>query len=142
MVNGKETFPLVPVAVGLYSTAFNIFNTAILFPFIGVFDRVLSQGRPGRLGRLRGLLARRAISIRTMLKDLPQALSAIQRETARYLEAAGLFLMIARGMPNAPADAEEHFATIDVLSREIRHLHRRHVRSEHAAFRRPTWSPA
>ncbi|MGL5139727.1 MAG: Na/Pi cotransporter family protein, partial [Beijerinckiaceae bacterium] len=26
LVNGKETFPLVPVAVGLYSTAFNIFN--------------------------------------------------------------------------------------------------------------------
>ena len=43
MVNGKETFPLVPVAVGLYSTAFNIFNTALMFPFIGVFDRVLSQ---------------------------------------------------------------------------------------------------
>ena len=28
VVDGKETFPLVPVAVGLYSTAFNIFNTA------------------------------------------------------------------------------------------------------------------
>ena len=43
IVDGKETFPLVPVAVGLYSTVFNIFNTALMFPFIGVFDRVLSR---------------------------------------------------------------------------------------------------
>ena len=35
--------PRVPVAVGIYSTAFNIFNTALMFPFIGVFDRVLSK---------------------------------------------------------------------------------------------------
>ena len=41
--NGKETFPLVPVAVGIYSIGFNIFNTAVLFPFIGVFERVLSR---------------------------------------------------------------------------------------------------
>ena len=45
---------------------------------------------------------------------------AIQRETVRYLEAAGLFLAIARGVPSAPDDAEKHFATIDVLSRDIR----------------------
>ena len=43
LVNGKETFPLVPVAVGLFSTAFNVFNTMLLFPFIGTFDRVLSR---------------------------------------------------------------------------------------------------
>ena len=41
--DGKETFPLVPVAVGLYSTFFNVFNTLLLFPFIGVFERVLSR---------------------------------------------------------------------------------------------------
>ena len=41
--DGKETFPLVPVAVGLYSTSFNIFNTLLLFPFVGVFERVLSR---------------------------------------------------------------------------------------------------
>ncbi|OWK19226.1 hypothetical protein AJ88_44095 [Mesorhizobium amorphae CCBAU 01583] len=43
VVDGKETFPLVPVAVGLYSTFFNVFNTLLLFPFIGVFERVLSR---------------------------------------------------------------------------------------------------
>jgi hypothetical protein len=41
--DGKETFPLVPVAVGLYSTAFNIFNKLLLFPFVGVFERMLSR---------------------------------------------------------------------------------------------------
>ena len=41
--DGKETFPLVPAAVGLYSTAFNVFNTLLLFPFVGVFERVLSR---------------------------------------------------------------------------------------------------
>ncbi|WP_434627600.1 Na/Pi symporter [Pseudomonas sp. Z6-14] len=43
MVDGKESFPMVPVAVGLYSIGFNIFNTALMLPFIGVFDRVLSR---------------------------------------------------------------------------------------------------
>src|SRR5918995_1120432 len=43
IVDGKETFPLVPVAVGIYSTFFNVFNTLLLFPFIGVFERVLAR---------------------------------------------------------------------------------------------------
>ena len=43
VVNGKETFPLVPVAVGLYSTAFNIFNTAIMFPFVTPFANFLAK---------------------------------------------------------------------------------------------------
>ncbi|WP_162306249.1 Na/Pi cotransporter family protein, partial [Teichococcus vastitatis] len=42
VVNGRETYPLVPVAIGLYSTFFNIFNVILLYPFIGVFERVLS----------------------------------------------------------------------------------------------------
>ena len=41
LVAGKETFPLVPVAVGVFSTGFNIFNTLLLFPFVGTFERVL-----------------------------------------------------------------------------------------------------
>jgi phosphate:Na+ symporter len=43
IIDGKETFPLVPVAVGLYSTFFNVFNTALMFPFLPVFHRVLSR---------------------------------------------------------------------------------------------------
>ena len=119
VVDGKETFPLVPVAVGLYSTAFNIFNTAIMFPFVGVFDRVLSRVGHHVSEEAEDFSQTRYLDPR-LLKDLPKGVSAIQRETARYLEAAGLFLAIARGVPTAPADAEKHFATIDVLSRDIR----------------------
>ncbi len=57
IVNGKETFPLVPVAVGLYSTFFNIFNTVAAVP---VRRRVRTRAvtrRPHRGGGRRGLLA-------------------------------------------------------------------------------------
>ena len=56
--DGHETFPLVPVAVGVYSTAFNVFNTILLFPFVGVFERVLSQRRTRGHRRGGGLFGR------------------------------------------------------------------------------------
>jgi phosphate:Na+ symporter len=118
-VDGKETFPLVPVAVGLYSTAFNIFNTALMFPFINVFDRVLS--RVGHhISEDKEDYSQARYLDAGLIKDLPKGVSAIQRETVRYLEAAGLFLAIARRAPSAPDDAEKHFASIDILSRDIR----------------------
>ncbi len=43
--DGKETFPLVPVAVGLYSTGFNIFNTAAA---VSVRRRVRAGAVPHR----------------------------------------------------------------------------------------------
>ncbi|MDN5564037.1 MAG: Na/Pi symporter [Luteococcus sp.] len=43
MVDGQPTFPMVPVAVGVFSIVFNIFNVMILFPFVGTFERVLSK---------------------------------------------------------------------------------------------------
>lgn len=119
IVNGKETFPLVPVAVGLYSTAFNIFNTALMFPFIDVFDRVLSRVGHHASEDTEDYSQTRYLDP-GLLKDLPKGVGAIQRETTRYLEAAGLFLAIARRVPTAPDDAEKHFASIDVLSRDIR----------------------
>jgi phosphate:Na+ symporter len=119
MVDGKETFPLVPVAVGLYSTAFNLFNTALLFPFVGVFERVLSRVGHHSSEDKEDYSTTRYLDPR-LLKDLPQGVGAIQQETVRYLDAAGLFLAIARGVPNAPEDAEKHYNSIDVLSRDIR----------------------
>ena len=56
IVDGKETFPLVPVAVGLFSTVFNVFNTVVLFPFIGVFERSPVACRPNRCRGYGGLL--------------------------------------------------------------------------------------
>lgn len=119
IVNGKETFPLVPVAVGLYSTFFNIFNTAVLFPFVGVFERVLLQVGKDVSDDFEDYSTPRHLNP-NFAKDPAQALPAIQRETARYLDAEVLFLDIARQAPNAPDDSEEHSEAIDVLSREIR----------------------
>lgn len=119
VVNGVETFPLVPVAVGAYSTAFNIFNVIILFPFIGVFERVLS-----RVGRT----AAEDIEDYSQVKylnpdnrtDLNAALPTIQQELARHLQGASILLDIAEGKPGAPKKAEDHFTATDILSREIR----------------------
>jgi phosphate:Na+ symporter len=119
IINGKETFPLVPVAVGLYSTAFNIFNTAIMFPFIGVFDRVLSKIGHTSVEDREDYTQPRYLDPRAR-HDFLQGVPAVQRESGRYLDGAGQFLAIARGDENAPDDSAEHQAALDVLSREIR----------------------
>jgi len=119
VVGGKETFPLVPVAVGLYSTFFNIFNTALLFPFVGVFERVLSRIGHSSREDVEDYSQPRFLDPRGV-KDLAMGVPAVQRESARYLEAASKFLDIARGTENAPDDSEEHYGATDVLSREIR----------------------
>ena len=119
MVNGKETFPLVPVAVGLYSTFFNVFNTILLFPFVGVFERVLSKVGHTSAEDVEDYSQPRFLDPR-FAGDPAKALPAIQNETKRYLEAASKFLDIAREKPDAPDNSEEHQAAIDILSREIR----------------------
>lgn len=118
IVNGKETYPLVPVAIGIYSTFFNIFNTLLLFPFVGTFERVLSRvGRdasedvedysvpkhltPDRRGNIR------------------RGVPALQKEIGRLLEAGAVFLESARGLPQAPKDPHTHYAALGILSRDI-----------------------
>jgi len=118
MVNGKETFPLVPVAVGLYSIFFNVFNTLLLMPFTGVFERVLL-----RIGH--SVQEEEDYSVpkflrAEMLGDLPAAVPALQQEIDRSLRASMLYLDTARGLPNAPADLDEHQKAVDTLSRDIR----------------------
>ena len=119
MVDGKESFPLVPVAVGLYSTAFNIFNTVLLFPFTGVFERVLS--RVGRTSEedIEDFSTPKYINDK-LVDDFAKAVPAVQQETARHLQSGAMFLDIARGSKTAPSDAEEHYMATDILSRDIR----------------------
>lgn len=119
LVNGKETFPLVPVAVGLYSTFFNIFNTALLFPFVSVFERVLARIGHTEAENIEDYSAPKFLSAESA-RDLVKAVPAIQQETLRHLQAGALFLDIARGSKKAPADPGEHYAATDVLSRDIR----------------------
>jgi phosphate:Na+ symporter len=119
IVDGKETFPLVPVAVGLYSTFFNIFNTLLLFPFISVFERVLS--RVGRTDEedIEDYSTPRFLDGK-LANDFAQAVPAIQKETERHLQAGAMFLNIARGDKKAPSDPGEHYLATDILSRDIR----------------------
>jgi phosphate:Na+ symporter len=117
--DGKETFPLVPVAVGLYSTAFNIFNTLLLFPFVGVFERVLSRvGRTSEEDAEDYSLTRFLNPSNT--RELASGLPLIQQEMARYAEATELFLAIARKDKRAPSNPKDHQAALDILSRDIR----------------------
>src|SRR5262245_38435771 len=119
VVDGKETFPLVPVAVGLYSTFFNIFNTALMFPFINVFERVLSRIGHSDADDVEDYSQPRYLDP-SKRGQLASGVDAVQQETDRYLGAAGKFLAMARGVPNAPDNADEHYLAIHVLSREIR----------------------
>jgi phosphate:Na+ symporter len=119
VVNGKETFPLVPVAVGLYSTAFNIFNTALMFPFVDVFHRVLSRVGHTMADDKEDYSISRYLDAK-IVKDMSRSVPAVQKEMARYLEGAAQFLDIAKEVPDAPPNAMEHFLALDSLSREIR----------------------
>jgi phosphate:Na+ symporter len=119
VVDGKETFPLVPVAVGLYSTFFNVFNTLLLFPFVGVFERVLS-----RIGRtdaedVEDFSIPRFLD-KQFTSDIVAAVPAVEQETHRHLQAGALFLDIARKKKTAPSDPGEHYLATDILSRDIR----------------------
>jgi phosphate:Na+ symporter len=119
VVNGVETYPLVPVAVGAYSTAFNIFNVIILFPFVGVFERVLMRVGHSTAEDIEDYSVARHINAENRT-DLAAALPAIQREISRHLRGCAILLDIAEQWPGAPPDAGDHFTATDILSREIR----------------------
>ncbi|MHC8306325.1 Na/Pi cotransporter family protein [Pseudomonas sp. PB3P13] len=118
MVDGKESFPLVPVAVGLYSIGFNLFNTALMFPFIGVFDRVLSRIGAGRSDVEDYALPR--YLDRAALGNVSTGVAAVSKELARHTQGTGLLLAAARGDHNTVKDSTEHERALDTLSQEIR----------------------
>ncbi|WP_054311163.1 Na/Pi symporter [Mesorhizobium sp. 1M-11] len=119
VVDGKDTFPLVPVAVGLYSTFFNVFNTVLLFPFVGVFERVLSRIGHTEADDVEDFSVPKYLD-RRFSTDLGQAVPAVEQETMRHLKAGALFLDIARSRASAPNDPGEHYLATDILSRDIR----------------------
>lgn len=119
IVDGKETFPLVPVAVGIFSIGFNIFNTVVLFPFIGAFERFLMLVGRTSTEDIEDYSQPKFLDPR-YTGELSEGVPAAQRETARYLGAAALFLDIARGRPKAPSDLAEHAVAVDILNRDIR----------------------
>ncbi len=119
MENGKETFPLVPVAVGLYSIGFNIFNTALLFPFIGTFERVLSRIGARTTDDEEDYSLPRHLAP-GLSAQLATAVPAVQQEMARYLDASRQMLSAAQGAETPFKSVHEHQAALDTLNREIR----------------------
>ncbi len=121
ITNGKETFPLVPVAVGIYSTAFNIFNTLVLFPFIGVFERVLSRvGAKVTDDEEDYALPRHLVA--ALAGKLHTAVPAVKQEMQRFLDASRLMLRAAKGEDVKFKSVHEHQASLDSLNREIRNF--------------------
>jgi phosphate:Na+ symporter len=119
MVGGKETYPLVPVAVGLYSTAFNVFNTLVLFPFIGVFERVLSRvGHRSAEDEEDYALPRHLAP--KLADEITTAVPAVQQEMARFLEASRMLLASAKGEATTLRSVHHHQEALDGLNREIR----------------------
>jgi phosphate:Na+ symporter len=117
--NGKESFPLVPVAVGIYSTAFNLFNTAVLFPFIGTFERVLSRVGHNAADDEEDYSMPRHLRP-ALAGQLQTAVPAVQQEMARYLEASRMMIAAARGDETKFKSVHEHQQDLDSLNREIR----------------------
>ncbi len=119
--DGKETFPLVPVAVGLYSTAFNIFNTAAAVP---VHRRVragaVARRAHARRGRRRLFDAALSRSRQASTSWRP-ACPLVQQEMARYRRGRAA---VSRRSParrsRRPATRKDHQAALDILSRDIR----------------------
>src|SRR5690606_11331831 len=103
----------------LYSTVFNIFNTALLFPFVGVFERVLSRIGHTAAEDVEDYSLPKFLD-RQIADDFAKAVPAVQQETARHLQAGAVFLNIARGDNKAPSDPGEHYLATDILSRDIR----------------------
>ncbi|MGL4237810.1 Na/Pi cotransporter family protein [Tabrizicola sp.] len=119
IVDGQETFPGVPIAVGAFSIVFNIFNLMILFPFVSTFERFLNRVGHSKADDIEDYSIPRFLD-KKLVADFDAALPAVQQEAQRHLRAGAVFLDIARGKPGAPKDPGEHRAATDVLSREIR----------------------
>jgi phosphate:Na+ symporter len=117
--DGKESFPLVPVAVGLYSIGFNIFNTVLLFPFINVFERVLLKIGHTAMDDEEDYSVPRYLKP-AVANDLSAGVAAIQQEMLRYTEAARLFLASARQQAGGTANPDELYVRLDTLNRSIR----------------------
>ena len=118
MVNGRETYPLVPVAIGLYSTFFNIFNTLLLFPFVGVFERVLCRIGHDASEDIEDYSLPKYLAA-NLRGDMVGGVPALRKEIERHLGAGTVYLDIARGLPDAPKDPQPHYANLSNLSRDI-----------------------
>lgn len=118
-IGGEQAYPLVPVAVGIFSIVFNVFNVLILLPFVGTFERVLMRIGHSDADDVEDYSIPRFLDPKAQ-SDFLSAVEAIQQESQRQAQASAVFLDIARDKPKAPKDPGEHHEAVDILGREIR----------------------
>jgi phosphate:Na+ symporter len=91
---GAVSYPLVPIAIATYSTGFNIFNTAVMLPFVPLMARLLSRIGQGKaededLSLPKYLFAR-------AVEEPESALSLLEKEQTRYRAALAQLLATLR----------------------------------------------
>lgn len=117
--DGSVSYPLVPIAIASYSTGFNIFNTAVMLPFVPLMARILSkvgqgQGEDDELSVPKHLFAK-------ALEEPETAVRLLEREQARFQRATPSLLAAARAedAKRAVAKSATLHASLGSLAREI-----------------------
>ena len=100
VVDGQETFPGVPIAVGAFSIVFNIVNLIIRSPSVHLRKYLLRAGTAGSYREFDPALSN--------INWWPTSNAALLRaqEAARHLHAVPGFLDIARNKPGRPRPRE------------------------------------
>ena len=89
-----------------------------MFPFIGVFDRVLSRIGASQADEEDYAIPRHLD--RGALGNFDSGVAAVAKELGRYTQGASLMLLAARGDETALKNSGEHQLALDTLSQEIR----------------------
>lgn len=117
--DGTIAYPLVPIAIASYSTGFNIFNTAVMLPFVPLMARMLSkvgqgQGEDDELSVPKHLFAK-------ALEEPETAVRLLEREQVRFQRAMPSLLAAARAedAKRAITKAATLHASLGALAREI-----------------------
>ncbi|SMH60150.1 Na/Pi cotransporter family protein [Azospirillum agricola] len=97
--------PLVPIAIASYSTGFNVFNTAVMLPFVPLMARILSkvgqgQGEDDELSVPRHLFAK-------ALEEPETAVRLLEREQVRFQQALPALLSAARFEGSRPDESRK-----------------------------------
>lgn len=115
--DGTVSHPLVPIAIATYSTGFNVFNTAVMLPFVPLMARLLSrvgagQGADDDLSLPKFLFAR-------AVEEPESGLRLLEKEQARYRAALAPLLASLRAGADGGRRADALHAALAALGKEI-----------------------
>ncbi|MFD1625855.1 Na/Pi cotransporter family protein [Azospirillum griseum] len=115
--DGTVSHPLVPIAIATYSTGFNVFNTAVMLPFVPLMARLLSrvgagQGAEDDLSLPKFLFAR-------AVEEPESGLRLLEKEQARYRAALAPLLASLRAGVEGSRRADALHAALAALGKEI-----------------------